>query len=71
MVLNVGVNLRGIARFVRKWLWLLMLNALLCGSIAYYLSVLAMPIYRASSTWLIDFESRWWGDLGETVALDT
>jgi len=47
------VELRQYLSIIRRWLWLIMLGALLAGGTAYVVSHNMTPIYRASATLLI------------------
>ncbi|HID86197.1 MAG TPA: polysaccharide biosynthesis tyrosine autokinase [Anaerolineae bacterium] len=47
------MELRQYFAVIRKWLWLIVLGTLLCGSTAYLVSRNMTPIYRASTTLLI------------------
>lgn len=52
--LGGAIDLVAYARLIWQWLWLLILCALLAGIAAYFLSITATPIYRATSTWRVD-----------------
>ena len=48
------MELRQYLAVIRKWLWLIVLGTLLCGGTAYLVSCNMTPIYRASTTLLIN-----------------
>lgn len=45
----MGNNFKLYALFVKRWLWLLLVSALLCGGAAYTLSGFMHPVYQASA----------------------
>jgi capsular exopolysaccharide synthesis family protein len=47
------IELRQYAHIIRKWLWLVILAAVLAGAVAYVVSITMPPVYRASATLLI------------------
>lgn len=55
---STELDLKIYARLLWRWLWLLIFCAILSGGIAYYVSSLSTPIYRATSTLLIDQASN-------------
>jgi len=52
------VEIRRYARLLRKWLWLIIISAVLAGAIAYGVSRRSTPIYEASATLMVNQASN-------------
>jgi non-specific protein-tyrosine kinase len=52
------MEIRRYARLLRKWLWLILISALLAGGIAFFVSRNSTPIYQASATLMVNQASN-------------
>jgi succinoglycan biosynthesis transport protein ExoP len=53
----MGKTFRYSLLLVKRWLWMLVLSAIICGSVAYLLSLFLRPVYQASAYLIVDLGS--------------
>src|SRR5437868_15379509 len=56
-MVNMQNTISHFTLLARRWWWLVLLGVVLCGGTTYVISKLTHPVYRATATLIVSFQS--------------